>query len=213
MMNDLNDDNVRRRRHNDVATIRFLLEEALIFSSESAIQRRQQSSHFTFEERDMRRERSFVGIFPLLRRFLLLWVFGSLLIVLSACEYFVFYKLVMPGLHTSQILSFDYTGLDYQTRKKTATKYVDNTCERNTANTTNTNTTRMVSSSSSISPLRVPEQEDENYRQLAVLAPFAVVDLFATHQSWQHKIPDIVPRLNTRKHILTKGMPHYIEIM
>jgi hypothetical protein len=211
MMNDLNDDNLRRRRHNDVATIRFLLEEALIFSSESTIQRRRQSSHFTFEERDIRRERSFVGIFPLLRRFLFLWVFGLLLIVLSACEYFVFYKLVMPGLHTRQILSFDYTGLDYQTRKETATKYVDNTCERNAANTTNT--TRMVSSSSSISPLCVSEQEDENYRQLTDLAPFAIVDLFATHQSWQHKIPDIVPRLKTRKHILTEGTPHYIEIL
>jgi hypothetical protein len=211
VMNDLNDDNLHRRRHNDVATIRFLLEEALIFSSESTIQRRRKSSHFTFEERDIRRERSFVGIFPLLRRFLLLCVFGLLLIVLSACEYFVFYKLVMPGLHTSQILSFDYTGLDYQTKKKIATKYVDNTCERNTANTTNI--TRMVSSSSSNAPLRVSEQEDENYRQLTELAPFAVVDLFATHQSWQHKIPDIVPRLKTRKHILTKGMPHYIEIL
>jgi hypothetical protein len=210
MMNDLNDDNLRRRRHNDVATIRFLLEEALIFSSESTIQRRRQSSHFTFEERDIRRD-SFVGIFPLLRRFLFLWVFGLLLIVLSACEYFVFYKLVMPGLHTSQILSFDYTGLDYQTKKKIATKYVDNTCERNTANTTNI--TRMVSSSSSNAPLRVSEQEDENYRQLMELAPFAVVDLFATHQSWQHKIPDIVPRLKTRKHILTEGTPHYIEIL
>jgi len=39
------------------------------------------------------------------------------------------------------------------------------------------------------------------------------VDLFANHQSWQHYIPDIVPQLKTRKHILTKGVPHYIEVL
>lgn len=206
MVNGLNNNNARRpRRHDDIASIRFLLEETLNFPSEQIIQRRHESSHFLFEERDIRKSSTFVGIFPLIQRIFVLLVFVVFLIILSLVEYFLFYKLIMPGLHSSETLYFDYTHLGIQTRNEIATKYVDSTCERNT--------TKIDSFSSPFSKLHLSKKESEKYQQLMDTAPIATVDLFANHQSWQHSIPDVVPRFKTRKHILTKGVPHYIEVL
>mmetsp|Transcript_11747 Transcript_11747/g.13207 ORF Transcript_11747/g.13207 Transcript_11747/m.13207 type:complete len:208 (+) Transcript_11747:76-699(+) len=207
MVNDLNNNNARHpRRYDAAASVRYQLEETLNFPS-SIIQRRRESSHFLFEERDMS-DSTFVGIFPLIQRVVVLLVLVVLLIVLSLMEYFLFYKLIMPGLHSSETLYFDYTHLGIQARNEITTKYGDNTCKRNT-----TNTTKIDSFSSPFSKLYLSKQKSRKYRQLMETAPIATVDLFANHQSWQHYIPDIVPQLKTRKHILTKGVPHYIEVL
>jgi hypothetical protein len=54
---------------------------------------------------------AFMGIFPLLRKIFLYFITGIGLLITSLTLYGIFYKCTMPGLHASESLYFDYTGL------------------------------------------------------------------------------------------------------
>ena len=188
-----------------------------------------ESSHFPYNEE---RKLSFIGIFPLLRNTFLLGLVAVVLMLLSLGEFGLFYSLAMPGLHSNNVLHFDYTGRGIANEllrqnppdARTTTNntihdgedgtYDDGSCSRDT-NTTQ-QTPRPPSFSRRIVSTLHPlpnKQVHEKYQIVLQSAPVAVVDLFSNHNSWQHYHPDIIPQPKREKRVLKRGAPHYIEII
>jgi len=171
---------------------------------------------------------------------------ATLLLLVSLGEFGILYNLIMPKLHSSDTLYFDYTGTsaaNYMpsqvphsvvpnaagTAAAAAAAAIQTSTEHETTNlfdddddrddvvcdAENSTTTEKVA----FSPPKVswnPFQNKEHFetsRRSMQSAPVAVVDLFSNHVSWQYYHPDVVLPPKQAKHILTKGAPHYIEVL
>jgi len=232
-------------RHDDnIPTIRLLTEgaESIIEHSRRYHQQHQSDelSHFPFDEERNARKSSFIGIFPLLRNICLFGSVAVVLMLVSLGEFGLFYSLAMPGLHSNNVLHFDYTGrgIANELLRQNPPDATGATTGRSTGRTTtnnmihdgeaddyndgscsrDTNTTQQIPRPpsfprhiSSLHPLQ-NEEVHEKYQAVLQSAPVAVVDLFSNHNSWQHYHPDIVPQPKREKRVLKRGAPHYIEI-
>lgn len=226
-------------RRDGIPTIRLLTEGAESIIEHSRRYRQHQpdqqypneSSHFPYDEERNARKSSFIGIFPLLHNIFLFGLVAVFLILLSLGEFGLFYSLAMPGLHSNNVLHFDYTSRGIANEllrqnppdatERTTTNnmihdgedgdYNDGSCSRDT-NTTRTSRPSFPRHISSLHPLQ-NEEAHQKFQVVLQSAPVAVVDLFSNHNSWQHYHPDIVPQPKREKRVLKKGAPHYIEIV
>ena len=103
-------------RRDGIPTIRLLTEGAESIIEHSRRYRQHQpdqqypneSSHFPYDEERNARKSSFIGIFPLLHNIFLFGLVAVFLILLSLGEFGLFYSLAMPGLHSNNVLHFDF---------------------------------------------------------------------------------------------------------
>ena len=195
------------------------------------------SSHFPDEREQNVGPSSFIGVFPFLCKLFCFGLLVAFLGGLSFGEYSLLYSAIMPPLHSNNLLYFDYTNtgianhliaqipshISGATGTSTAKEVLNTTtydeeskhnvdsCSKDT-NTFQKSTSGFPGHISPLHPLKNDEIE-KNYQVLLQSAPFAVVDLFSNHNSWQHYHPDVIPEAKDEKHILKTGVPHYIEII
>ena len=131
---------------------------------------------------------TFVGIIPIVRRIFFVYACGIALLTSSATIYGLFYLAVMPSHQVAETLFFDYTGL----ANHPAPVCVDGDFGEESALS---------------SPYR-PSPE-----QLRA-APWAAVDLFAKHTSWEALESVVVPApvVKGAHGLLKAGKSHYIEV-
>mmetsp|Transcript_13825 Transcript_13825/g.22226 ORF Transcript_13825/g.22226 Transcript_13825/m.22226 type:complete len:528 (-) Transcript_13825:3106-4689(-) len=232
----------------DSGTIRYLLEA---LASEALVRSRRNQDHyglgipppqprhhpfdpdgFAFQQQGERLHSTFIGIFPLLRKIFYYFVVSVLLLISSLGLYALFYYLVMPSLHASEKLYFDYTGMARhpapvpppavyealsESTKEAATIPEPTDVLQNLTNTSDTTTaTRLpVAPSPSSSSRRTRKEEEQDLKKKLLLekSPWAVADLFSQQSCWEAHHPDILPPPKTRTRILPSGKPHFIEVL
>jgi hypothetical protein len=155
---------------------------------------------------------SFIGIFPFLRNLLLVWSFAVILMLLSLGEYGLFYSLAMPGLHSKNVLHFDYTGMGIANQIQREISSEASCSAKTSAERISTNSTIDDGGNSLFNDGSCGRELSKN-EVLLQSAPIAVVDLFSNHNSWQHYHPDVVPQPKREKQILKTGAPYFIEIL
>ena len=218
------DERARRYPRRRIQTIRLLTEgaaETLLDQGRRRLNDMQfDNDHDTFSRSwrrpPPRQQSSFIGIFPLLRRILFYGSLATFLLLVSIGEFGLVYILTMPGLHSNEILHFDYTGsgianqvlgiepptmaCDLQQQREGSCKY---------DNTTNPAFPTRITS---LNPLQNYEI-DQTYQILWQTAPVAMVDLRANHDAWQHYHPDAIPTLKRDERLLKQGAPHFVEVV
>ena len=132
---------------------------------------------------------SFVGIVPIIRRLIIISAFGIAVLTSSATMYGLLYLAVMPSHQVTETLFFDYTGL----AKHPSPVCIEEEEEK-------------VQSTTASSYRPSPEQLQS--------APWAAVDLFAKHTSWEAFETVVVPSpvIKDGNGLLKPGKSHYIEV-
>ncbi|KAG7356349.1 Seipin-like protein [Nitzschia inconspicua] len=181
-----------RSQRRDSAAAMVLLLEALA-SSTSLIRQRQEyyglgvpppppppphGNSFVFEQYGPATPSTFIGFFPWIKRLIWYLFVGTILLCSSLCLYGVFYNAVMPGLHASEKLYFDYEGMAQRPRisivnATTTTKSNDDgknilqndteTCDNNTTINVTINETDVQSQTT---PTRLYSVDDSNNHDL-----------------------------------------------
>jgi hypothetical protein len=130
-------------------------------------------------------ENTFIGIFPFLGRILKTMTMGTLLLGISVLTYAVFLQAAMPSLSAAQPLFFDYTGAPTPSFH---------------AKTTSHSGSR---ASSFYGKSSTPSSKE----------PWAVVDLFAKHTSWDALQMEVLPKPVASERLLKSKHPHFIEVV
>lgn len=154
------------------------------------------SEGFPFDPQYEYVEHKFTGVLPLIGRFLKRITVGSVLFVLSAATYLVFFRAIMPKLSVSQTLFFDYTGSHAPSfHSKSHPPRLDYTGAL---------THSLYGSMYTPRATRGEEHEHE---------PWALVDLFARHTSWEAVESDVLPDPIAKDRLLVSKRPYFMEIV
>jgi hypothetical protein len=137
-------------------------------------------------------EHAFIGVFPFLGRVLKIMAVGILLLAISAGSYALFYRSVMPSLSAAHPLFFDYTGpMTPSFLGKPQIPLQD--C-------TETFTSTLYGKLYNNNRDQTPD-------------PWAVVDLFARHSSWEALEMEVLPKPIAENRLLKAKQAYYIEVV
>jgi hypothetical protein len=147
---------------------------------------------FPFDPSYVHIDHAFMGVFPFLGRVIKTLAIGSLLLVTSAGSYALFYQAVMPSLSAAHPLFFDYTGP--------------------------LNPSFLGKSSPRVSDYAEPFYSFygnlyNNHNKDQRPEPWAVVDLFAKHTSWEALQTEVLPTPIAEHRILKAKQPYFIEVV
>lgn len=137
-------------------------------------------------------EGAFVGLWPILKKFLILWTIGLSILLSSIGFYGLFYFGIQPGKAASEPLFFDYSGIAKHPAPTTV-------C----SNETTTKTADLLAQDSCIHTFPTVELRG---------APWAAVDFFSKHIQWEAYHDDVVPKPLTETRILRAGAAYFFEI-
>jgi len=127
-------------------------------------------------------EGAFIGLWPILKRTLIIWSIGISLLVSSIAWYGLFYWTVQPGRAASEILFFDYSGISNHPAPEVVCIDEVDSC--------------------------VPLLPTETFRD----APWAAVDFFSKHSQWEAHHYDVVPKPLYQSRVLQSGKGYFFEV-
>ena len=163
-----------------------------------------------------------------------------ILLLVSLGEFGIFYALAMPGLHSNEVLYFDYTSsgvanqvlgqispssFNGRSTREQRTTNSGGICDENicsSADGSSSSDSRDASTNGTkpVSPCQIPSlnplqnyELGQTYQLMMQTAPIAVVDLFSNHDFWEHYHPDIIPQPKKETHVLKSGAPHFLEVI
>lgn len=156
----------------------------------------------------------------------LLFPFPHYLLALLVGGTPAFYKIVMPGLHASERLHFNYNGVSLRQQSTNATT---TTQSKETIQDKDTGIPMATDfycfnpdciESSNYEDVSQTMNESDNNQQSAHQqyqrqqgSPYAINDLFSRHDQWVAHHPDIVPHPKAEERVLPRRVPHYIEVL
>jgi hypothetical protein len=148
---------------------------------------------FPFDPNYVHVDHAFMGVFPFLGRVFKTLAIGSILLVISGGSYALFYQAAMPSLSAAHPLFFDYTGpLNPSFLGKSNPPPLDYTG---------------VFTSTFYGKLYNNHTKDQRPE------PWAVVDLFARHSSWEALQTDVLPQPIAEHRLLKAKQPYFIEVV
>jgi len=165
-------------------------------------QQQQHQEDYFFDPAAEREQYWFGGFLPFVGRLVRIGLLATLLFSISLASYLVLYSSVMPRYRAAEPLYFDYTGasMAYENRRLFAAS------DETTKNAKNV--------SSAIH--REPRMES-SFRQEAAkpddchTGPWAWVDLFAKHSSWEALEDSVVPAPKQHTRLLDQNRAYSIE--
>jgi hypothetical protein len=134
-------------------------------------------------------EGAFVGLWPILKKILLLWTIGLSILLSSIGIYGLFYFAIQPGKAASEPLFFDYSGIAQHPAPPA-------TCSNET--------TTLAKDTTSCTAL-FPQEELQG-------APWAAVDFFSKHPQWEAYHYDVIPKPLAETKILKEGRAYFFEV-
>jgi hypothetical protein len=147
---------------------------------------------FPFDPNYVHVDHAFMGVFPFLGRVIKTLAIGSLLLAISAGSYALFYQAAMPSLSASHSLFFDYTGpLNPSFLGKSSPDVLDYT----------------------ESFYKFYGNLYNNHNKDQRPEPWAVVNLFAKHTSWESLQTEVLPTPIAEHRILKAKQPYFIEVV
>ncbi len=168
----------------DAQNVRRLLEhaatEAIARAQEFEIPMR------AFHRPEVATEGAFMGLWPILKRFLIICTVGCSILLSSIGVYGLFYLAIQPGQAASEPLFFDYSGI----AKHPAPPAV---CSNET-------------SLEDYCPQHFLSEELRG-------APWAAVDFFSKHSLWEAYHYEVLPRPLTETKILKEGKNYFFEVI
>ena len=172
----------------DAENVRRLLE----YAANQAIARAQEfemPARSAFQGPAEAVEETIMGLWPLLKKFFILWTVGLSVLLSSIGIYGLFYYAIQPGKAASEPLFFDYSGI----AKHPARLAV---CSEG-------------SEKSLINDSCIQNLPTEDFRGAA----WAAVDFFSKHTQWEAHHHDVIPKPLAETRILKGGTAYYFEIV
>lgn len=131
-------------------------------------------------------EGAFMGLWPILKRFLIFCTIGLSILLSSTGIYGLFYVSIQPGQAASEPLFFDYSGIAKH-------PVLPATCY---------NEAWVEDSCTQFSPIEELQG-----------APWAAVDFFSKHSRWEAYHYDVVPKPLSETKILKEGKHYFFEVV
>jgi hypothetical protein len=131
-------------------------------------------------------EGAFVGLWPILKKIVILWTIGLSILLSSIGLYGLFYFAIQPGKAASEPLFFDYSGIAQHPALPAM-------CSNETT-PVNDSCTQIFS--------------QEELRG----APWAAVDFFSKHTQWEAYHNDVIPKPLTETKILKEDKAYFFEV-
>lgn len=134
-------------------------------------------------------EGAFMGLWPILKRILIIYTVGFSILLSSVGMYGLFYVGVQPGKAACEQLFFDYSGL----ATHPAPPILANSIE------TDSEVEQSCPSSSTNEALRG--------------TPWAAVDFFSKHSLWEAHHTDVIPKPRTEERVLQENKNYFFEVV
>jgi hypothetical protein len=148
---------------------------------------------FPFDPNYVHVDHAFMGVFPFLGRAFKTLAIGSLLLSISAGSYALFYHAAMPALSATHPLFFDYTGpLNPSFLGKSSPPLAD-----------------YAEAFTSTFYGKLYKNHNKDQRP----EPWAAVDLFARHTSWEALQTEVLPKPIAEHRLLKAKQPYFIEVV
>lgn len=139
-------------------------------------------------------EGAFVGLWPILKKILILWTVGFSVLLSSIGLYGLFYFAIQPGKAALEPLFFDYSGIAKHPAPSPAL------CSNNETSSNETN------------PFEAPTCTSLFPKEELRGAPWAAVDFFSKHTQWEAYHDDVIPKELTETRILSQGKAFFFEV-